>query len=64
MPYLEKVQVLKKKTIEQWEEDLMSSVKGYKANDIFNCDETGLFFKMMPKKTLAFKREPCHVGKK
>ena len=38
-------------------------MKEYKANDIFNCDETGLFFKMMPKRTLAFKGEPCHRGK-
>jgi hypothetical protein len=28
-------------------------VEGYKAEDIFNADETGLFFKALPDKTLA-----------
>ena len=51
------------KTVEQWKEDLSSVIEGYKPKDIFNCDETGLFFKMMPNKTLAFKGEPCHGGK-
>ena len=44
-----------KKTVEQWKKDLSSVIEGYKPKDIFNCNETGLFFKMMPNKTLAFK---------
>lgn len=32
-------------------------------NDIFNADETGLFFKCLPNKTLAFKSEKCFGGK-
>lgn len=51
------------KTVERWKEDLPCLVKGYEAKNIFNCDETGLFFKMMPNKTLAFKGEPCHGGR-
>ena len=27
--------------------------EGYSANQIFNCDETGLYFKMLPGRTLA-----------
>jgi hypothetical protein len=34
-------------------------VEGYKAEDIFNADETGLFFKALPDKTLAPKGEAC-----
>ena len=43
------------KTIEQWKENLWSLVKGYKVNDIFNCDKNGLFFKIMHLKILALK---------
>lgn len=35
----------------------------YNENDIFNGDETGLFFKATPDKTLKFKGEKCHGGK-
>lgn len=30
---------------------------------IFNADETGLFYKLMPDKTLKFKGENCSGGK-
>lgn len=33
------------------------------AKDIFNVDETGLFFKCTPDKTFAFKGEKCSAGK-
>jgi hypothetical protein len=35
----------------------------YDDNDIFNCDETGLFFKTLPDKTLCIKSEDCKGGK-
>ncbi|XP_065196846.1 tigger transposable element-derived protein 4-like [Sycon ciliatum] len=35
----------------------------YDDKDIFNADETGLFWKMSPEKTLAFKGETCKGGK-
>lgn len=35
----------------------------YEEKDIFNADETGLFFKCLPDKTLTFKNEACHGGK-
>ena len=38
-----------KKIVEQWKKGLSSLVKGYKAKDIFNHEEAGLLFKMMPK---------------
>lgn len=31
--------------------------KGYNDAEIFNCDETGLFYKMLPDKTFKFKGE-------
>ena len=36
---------------------------GYKAEDIFNADETGLFYRAMPDKTLANKSDSCKGGK-
>jgi hypothetical protein len=38
-------------------------MKNYKACDIFNADETGLFCKVMSNKTLQLKGEKCHGGK-
>jgi hypothetical protein len=35
---------------------------GYEDIDIFNDDETALFFKYLPSKTLKFKGETCHGG--
>ncbi|CAH0726455.1 unnamed protein product, partial [Brenthis ino] len=35
----------------------------YSPEDIFNADETGLFFKLTPDKTLKFKGEKCVGGK-
>ena len=37
--------------------------EGYKPDDIFNADETGLFYNMTPDKTLKFKGEQCSGGK-
>jgi hypothetical protein len=35
----------------------------YNSDDIFNADETGLFYKLTPDKTLKFKGEECKGGK-
>lgn len=43
---------------------LPALLEGYKPDDIFNADETGLFFKCLPDKTLAFKGEKCQGGKR
>lgn len=36
----------------------------FKPKDIYNMDETGLFFRMTPDRTLTFKGDSCHGGKK
>ena len=46
------------------EKDLPDSVKEYELKSIYNCDETGFFYRIIPDQTLAHKREPCHGGKK
>ncbi|XP_042913841.2 tigger transposable element-derived protein 6-like, partial [Parasteatoda tepidariorum] len=38
-------------------------VKGYEPKNIFNADETGLFYQCLPDKTAIFKDEACRGGK-
>ncbi|XP_037512204.2 tigger transposable element-derived protein 6-like [Rhipicephalus sanguineus] len=40
-----------------------SMVEKYPASDVYNADETGLFYEMLPAKTLDFKGKQCHGGK-
>jgi hypothetical protein len=44
-------------------ESLPSLLGGYEPRDIYNADETGLFFNVLPDRTLAHKAESCHGGK-
>ena len=51
--------------IEQWINVVWPEKKEeYAEEDIFNCDETGIFYKLTPEKTLKFKGEKCVGGKK
>ena len=36
----------------QWMSELPKLTEGYSMHDIFNCDETSIFFKALPQKTL------------
>lgn len=47
----------------EWKEKLASVTEGYDPENIYNADETGLFFKCLPDKTLSFKGDKCHGGK-
>jgi hypothetical protein len=49
--------------VDDFQSKIGKIVEGYKAEDIFNVDETGLFFKALPDKTLAPKGEACKGGK-
>ncbi|XP_053555972.1 tigger transposable element-derived protein 6-like [Bombina bombina] len=50
-------------TVSQWEEKLKMLKEPYATKDIYNGDETGLFFRLLPSKTLGVKREKCTGGK-
>ena len=43
---------------------LPSVLNEYEARDVFNADETGLFYRCLPDKTLSFKGQQCSGGKK
>jgi hypothetical protein len=51
------------KTVDEWKSKLLSICDGYDEKDIFNLDETGLFFRLLPNKTLSEKGEACSGGK-
>ena len=50
-------------TVNTWKTSLDALLGDYDPNDIYNCDETGLFFRGMPDKTLAEKGDCCKGGK-
>ena len=50
-------------TAEQWKSTLRELMDGYEHKDIFNVDETGYFYRSLPDRTLATKRDECKGGK-
>ncbi|XP_045520537.1 tigger transposable element-derived protein 4-like [Pieris brassicae] len=48
--------------VDTWMAILPELLQHYKPRDIFNADEFGLFFKLMPDKSYVFKGETCHGG--
>ena len=42
-------------TIGDWKQRILSIIDGYKLDDTFSCDETGLFYRALPDKTLETK---------
>lgn len=51
--------------VDTWKQlTLPETLKKYAAEDVLNCDECGLFYLLAPDKTLAFKGEQVHGGKR
>lgn len=51
-------------TVLSWKEHLPDITSGYDQCDIYNMDETGLFFRAMPDRSLVIKGSDCAGGKK
>ncbi|XP_052221853.1 tigger transposable element-derived protein 6-like [Dreissena polymorpha] len=51
-------------TVDDWVERLPTILAGYDLCDVFNMDETGLFFRALPDKSLSIKGEDCKGGKR
>jgi hypothetical protein len=49
--------------IDNWKAKISEIIANYAECDIFNADETGLFYRVLPDKIMAFKNEICTVGK-
>ena len=51
-------------TVTDWTQKLNTITEGYEPRNIYNMDETGLFFRAIPDKTLNVKGQDCKGGKK
>lgn len=50
--------------VSHWQRNMLPPLlNGFAPEDIYNLDETGVFFKCLPGTTLSFKGEKCHGGK-
>uniref|UniRef100_A0A023FNB6 Putative tigger transposase n=1 Tax=Amblyomma cajennense TaxID=34607 RepID=A0A023FNB6_AMBCJ len=53
-----------KEGAEEWQNGLLQQeLTSYAAEDVFNLDESALFYRLLPNRTLAFKGEHCTGGK-
>ena len=51
-------------TVNDWMQRIPNITQDYEPKNIFNCDETGLFYRAMPDKSLTLDKESCEGGKK
>ena len=51
-------------TIDSWQPVLKSILNWYYPCDVYNADNSGLFYNLLPDKTLAMKGNPCKGGKR
>ncbi|CAI6361080.1 unnamed protein product [Macrosiphum euphorbiae] len=51
------------KNVDEWKVKVKLIIEGYEPKNIYNGDETGLFFRALPSKTLSVKSEECKGGK-
>ena len=49
--------------IENWRNNLSEIIKNYDSNEIYNCDETGMFWRLLPNKTFYFKKDSRKIKK-
>ncbi len=49
---------------EQFVKEFPDLINGYSLDQVFNCDETGLYYRMLPGRTLATVHEPPSGTKK
>ena len=51
--------------VDHWKVEQLSAIREkFEDNDIFNLEETGLFWQVLPENTMQFKGQKCHGGKK
>lgn len=49
--------------VQDWKQTVLrQALEKYSADDVFNADETGLFWRLMPNKTLAFKGKTLRIS--
>lgn len=55
---------LPNESVENWLSKLPDILSGFKACDIYNMDETGLFYRALPDKSLSIRGEECKGEKR
>ena len=49
--------------VDTWNRTILPTIlANYSLDNIYNADETGIFFRVLPNKSLIFKGEKCHGG--
>ena len=57
--------MVKEHDTDTWIENVLKpTLRRYRGKDIFNADESGLFWRLLPDKTLTFKSKKCFGGQK
>ena len=51
-------------TVQSWKERLPEIVQGYRSEDVWNMDETGIFWRALPDRGFGQKSKSCKGGKK
>ena len=51
-------------TVLSWKERLPEIIEGYRKDDIWNMDETGVFWKALPNRGFGQKSKECKGGEK
>ncbi|CAM4904757.1 unnamed protein product [Rotaria socialis] len=51
-------------TVDEWKKRLVVMIDKYNPNDVYNADETGLFFKALPNRSLVTAKDSCKGGKR
>jgi hypothetical protein len=49
--------------VEQWKSSLKTLLIGYDLKNVFNMDETGFFFRVLPDSILSHVKQSCKGGK-
>ena len=51
-------------TVQYWKERLPEIVQGYRSEDVWNMDESGIFWRALPDRGFGQKSKSCKGGKK
>lgn len=52
-------------SLTEWQRQVLQPlINEFSPDDVFNFDETGLYWQLLPHKTMAFRGERCASGKK
>ena len=52
-----------KVVVTNWMKQIPELIEGYNQKDVFNCDETGLYYKQSTSLSLVMPGDSCHGGK-